>query len=65
MNLFRKLSPEEEKEFRQWAKDNYIPFTEILSIWHPIVQQECGNINVRTHREELEKEEMEDNYVKK
>ena len=43
--MFRKLSPEEEKSFRQWARENYIPFTEIKGIWHPIVQDECVAIN--------------------
>ena len=41
MNLFRELTPKEEKEFRKWARDNYEPFTEIKGIWHPVVQDEC------------------------
>jgi hypothetical protein len=45
MNLFRELSPEEEKEFRQWARDNYEPFSEINGVWHPVVQDECVKIN--------------------
>lgn len=44
MNMFRELSPEEEKQFRQWARDNYKPFTEIKGIWHPVVQDECVKI---------------------
>jgi hypothetical protein len=45
MNLFRKLDPEEVKEFRQWARDNYKPFTPIQGYWHPEVQDECRKIN--------------------
>lgn len=45
MNMFRELTPEEEKEFRQWARDNYIPLSEIKGIWHPIIQDECVQIN--------------------
>lgn len=40
--LFRDLTPEEEVEFRQWAKDNFKPETDIISLaWHPIVRDEC------------------------
>ena len=48
MNLFKELSPEEVQEFRQWARDNYTPFTPIQGIWHPVVQHECQKINSRT-----------------
>jgi len=42
MNLFKKLSEEETKEFKQWARDNYDPATMNISpIWHPVVKQEC------------------------
>jgi hypothetical protein len=43
--MFRDLSNEEAEEFRQWARDNYIPGSPISSIWHPVVQQECNLIN--------------------
>lgn len=45
MELYRKLNPEEEKEFRQWARDNYTPGTDIKGAWHPIVRDECHKIN--------------------
>lgn len=45
MELFRELSKEEEKEFRQWAKDNYVPNGKINSVWHPVVRSECEKIN--------------------
>ena len=45
MKLFRNLTTEEEDEFRQWARDNYEPFSEIKGVWHPIVQDECVKIN--------------------
>ncbi len=50
MQLFRKLTPEEETEFRQWARDNYKPLTEIKGIWHPVVQVECTQMNIETGR---------------
>jgi len=45
MSLYRKLSIEEVKEFKQWSRDNYIPFTKINSAWHPIIKEECEKIN--------------------
>ena len=45
MKLFRKLEPHEEEKFRQWARDNYVPFEPISGVWHPVVQDECRKIN--------------------
>jgi hypothetical protein len=43
--FFRKLDPKEEESFRQWAHANYVPFSPILGIYHPVVQEECVKIN--------------------
>ena len=43
--MFRKLTPEEEIAFKQWARENYVPFSEIKGIWHPVIQDECVKIN--------------------
>lgn len=51
MNLFRELSPEETKEFQQWARDNYELGTPVNEVYHPVVQQECDLMN----REQAEK----------
>tara|TARA_R100000789_G_scaffold14798_1_gene18366 strand:+ start:599 stop:892 length:294 start_codon:yes stop_codon:yes gene_type:complete len=45
MNIFRKLNKKEEQEFKQWARDNYIPGTKVNEVYHPVVQQECDLIN--------------------
>tara|TARA_R100000808_G_scaffold410_3_gene2184 strand:+ start:1781 stop:1954 length:174 start_codon:yes stop_codon:yes gene_type:complete len=45
IDLFRHLNASEEKEFRQWAKDNYKPLDPIKGVWHPIVQDECKLMN--------------------
>lgn len=42
---FRELDKKEEKEFRQWARDNYKKGDEIKPIWHPVVRDECNKIN--------------------
>ena len=43
--MFRRLSPDEEVEFRQWARENYNVFTDINGGWHPVVQDECRKMN--------------------
>lgn len=45
--FFRKLTPIEERKFRKWARDNYEPGSEIKGTWHPVVQDECVEINRR------------------
>lgn len=45
--FFRKLTPTEERKFRNWARDNYEPGSEIKGTWHPVVQDECVEINRR------------------
>lgn len=44
MGLFRDLTPEEEVEFRQWARDNFKGTDTMSSVWHPIVRDECNKI---------------------
>lgn len=46
MKLWRDLNPEEEKRFRQAARENYKPFTDLSPIWHPVYIDECVKINV-------------------
>lgn len=48
MNLWRSLNSEEEKEFRQAAREKYEPFSDINPLWHPVYIDECVNINVAT-----------------
>ena len=45
MQLFQNLTRQEETEFRNWARENYLPFSDIRGIWHPVVQDECRRIN--------------------
>ena len=49
--MFRDLTAEEEKEFRQWARENYVALQPIQGIWHPVVQDECRKINLEVHIE--------------
>ena len=45
MTFYRQLDEKEEKEFRQWARNNYTPGGPIYSLWHPVVRDECDKIN--------------------
>ena len=45
MNLFRDLNETEVKEFKQWARDNYILGEKVNEAYHPVVQQECDLMN--------------------
>lgn len=42
MSLHRKITKAEEKEFKQWARDNYSPGTVIPLLWHPVIVAECN-----------------------
>tara|TARA_R110002020_G_scaffold173946_3_gene364945 strand:- start:832 stop:1218 length:387 start_codon:yes stop_codon:yes gene_type:complete len=44
LSFFRELSKKEEPEFRKWAHDNWTVGAPIVSVWHPIVIQECAKI---------------------
>lgn len=46
MSLFKSLNADEEKQFRQWARENYTPGSEIKGVWHPVVQDECTKMNI-------------------
>lgn len=43
--MFRDLDDNEEKEFRQWVRDNYKKNDPIPEIWHPVCVDECQIIN--------------------
>ena len=44
-SLHRELTAEEEVEFRGWARENYRPGEPIDPMWHPVVKEECAEIN--------------------
>ncbi len=42
MELYRTLSPEEEVDFKKWARDNFNPVDDLINqVWHPVVKGEC------------------------
>jgi len=48
--LFRELTAEEERSFRQWARDNWRPGDYVDPIWHPVVRDECQKMEKETTR---------------
>lgn len=48
--MFRELTAQEEEKFRRWARDNYVPHSEINRVWHPVVQDEAVKMNKETRR---------------
>ncbi len=46
--IWKQLTPGGEDEFRQNARNNYVPLTNIEGIWHPVYQLECVLINHET-----------------
>ncbi len=49
LKLYKVVDKEEGREvLRQWARDNYKPFTPINGVWHWLVQEECTKINQAT-----------------
>ena len=40
MGLFRKLSREEEDEYKDWAWDHWEPGKPARSVWHPVILAE-------------------------
>ena len=45
MKHHKDLTTAQQIEYRQWARDNYVPFSPIDGTWHPEVQFECAFIN--------------------
>lgn len=42
--FFRELSPEEEEEFRAWAREHFNALTEPEPVWHPCVRDEWARM---------------------
>lgn len=42
---FTVLNDADAREYRAWARDNYKPWGQINSVWHPVVRDECRIID--------------------
>ena len=51
-SFFRQLTLEEEKPFRQWARDNWKFGDKVQEVWHPVVRDEIAKMQ-RPKLEEL------------
>lgn len=43
-NFFRVLTPEETEQFKQWAKDNFVPDMKVNPVFHPVVRAELARL---------------------
>tara|TARA_R110000824_G_scaffold116395_4_gene267803 strand:+ start:3716 stop:4042 length:327 start_codon:yes stop_codon:yes gene_type:complete len=64
MQVFRTLCDDESKVFRQWARDNYVPLSDIDDMWHPFVQDECSKINIALLEKQMSKEDDEESHCR-
>ena len=48
MSIYRELNPEEEQDFRDWARENFKPGGEVNQAWHPVVRDECLKIELES-----------------
>jgi hypothetical protein len=54
-NLHRKLTPEEIKEYQDWAEDNWAYGRKIDPMWHPVVRQHCRYLGKKELLEKLKR----------
>jgi hypothetical protein len=45
LNIWKDLSPEEVREFVQWALDNWKPNTEMNKVWHPAIRRTWSQLD--------------------
>jgi hypothetical protein len=43
--MFKELTSEEIKEYKKWARKNYVLAETISETWHPVIQKECATMN--------------------
>tara|TARA_R100000808_G_scaffold15950_1_gene36349 strand:- start:6727 stop:7074 length:348 start_codon:yes stop_codon:yes gene_type:complete len=68
LKLHRDLAAEEEKEFRNWARENWAIDDPISPVWHPKVVEECAVIldeHVRANTKKYDAGTMDWNFVYK
>jgi len=49
-SFFKTLTADEDKEFRQWARDSWRPGDPISPMWHPVVRDECRTMTEEARR---------------
>lgn len=45
VNIWRDLSPEDVREFIQWALDNWKPNTSVNPVWHPVIRRTWSQLD--------------------
>jgi hypothetical protein len=42
--FFQDASDDDEKDYRQWTRENYHPENPLSPVWHPVIIDECIKI---------------------
>ena len=45
-SIFKMLNEDEAAGMREWARRNYIPGSEVKSVFHPEIRKECEQMNL-------------------
>jgi hypothetical protein len=64
-SMFRKLTSKEEKEFKQWARDNWSVDQKVNPVWHPVVIDECASMlddHIRDHTQKYDMGTLDWNF---
>jgi hypothetical protein len=51
--MFRQLTKKEEAAYRAWARANYTRLEPINGVWHPVIQNECSEMNTELVRKDV------------
>jgi len=68
LKLHRDLATEEEKEFRNWARENWEIGEPVNPVWHPTVVQECAKMldeHIRANTRKYDAGNMDWNFAYK
>ena len=61
--MFKHLSQLEIIEYRQWARNHYNPRKDTINpVWHPVVQDECRNMQLEVQAADLEHTQWLEEY---
>lgn len=63
--IWDKVTPEEETEYRAWARDHYQIGDDINGRWHPVIQDECVKMNYSRINIGLSIEQQDIGYLEK
>lgn len=49
-SFFRVLDTEETEQFKQWARENFVPGMEVSEVWHPVIRAELARLQAEVNQ---------------